>query len=86
MDRPPADDRSALSLAWSWATRVIVVAATMVVPALVGAWIDRKLGIVAVCMLIGLAIGVTAAIIQLIGIAKESESQGSRNKNKPPPT
>ncbi len=84
MDRPPADDRSALSLAWGWATRIIAVAATMVVPALLGAWIDQKLGTIAVFMLIGLAMGVTMAILQLMRIVKESQSQGPRTKTKPP--
>jgi F0F1-type ATP synthase assembly protein I len=86
MDRPPADDRSALSLAWSWASRIIAVSAMMVVPALIGAWVDQKLGTVAVCTLIGLALGVTAAIVQLMRIVKDSESEATRNKNKQPPT
>ena len=84
MDRPPADDRSALSLAWAWATRIIVVAATMVVPALIGAWIDQKLGTVAVFLLVGLALGVTAAIVQLMRIVKESQAASPRTKKKPP--
>ncbi len=66
MDRPPADDRSALSLAWAWGTRVTVIAAQMVVPGLIGYWIDEKLGTRIVFMLVGFAIGITSAIMQLV--------------------
>ncbi len=76
MDRPPADDRSALSLAWAWATRIIAVATTLVVPALIGYWIGQKFGEVwtIVLLLVGFAIGATGAVFQLMQITKESQS------------
>jgi len=76
MDRGPADDRSALSLAWGWATRIIAVATTLVVPALIGYWIGQKFGEVwtIVLLLIGFAIGATGAVFQLMQITKESQS------------
>jgi len=76
MDRGPADDRSALSLAWGWATRIIAVATTLVVPALIGYWIGQKFGEVwtIVLLLVGFAIGATGAVFQLMQITKESQS------------
>jgi UPF0716 family protein affecting phage T7 exclusion len=76
MDRGPADDRSALSLAWGWATRIIAVATTLVVPALIGYWIGQKFGEVwtIVLLLVGFAIGATGAVFQLMLITKESQS------------
>jgi hypothetical protein len=76
MDRPPADDRSALSLAWAWASRIIAVAATLVVPALIGFWIGQKFGDVwtIVLLLVGFALGSLGAVFQLMQIAKESQS------------
>ena len=84
MDRPPADDRSAISLAWAWGTRVTVVAAEMVVPGLIGHWIDTKLGIPLVFMLIGFALGITSAIMQLIRItAADTRAKHPSDKNYP---
>ena len=76
MDRGPADNRSALSLAWAWATRVIAVATTLVVPALIGYWIGQKFGDVwtIVLLLVGFALGATGAVFQLMQITKDSKS------------
>ncbi len=84
MDRHSADDRSAISLAWAWGTRVTVVAAEMVVPGLIGYWIDLKLGTRIVFMLIGFALGITTAIMQLIRItAAETRAKHPTDKNHP---
>ena len=72
MDRPSADDRSAVSLAVAWGTRVTAIAAEMVVPGLIGHWIDTKLGVPLVFMLIGFALGITTAIMQLIRITSSN--------------
>jgi hypothetical protein len=60
------DDRSALAVAWSWATRVMIVAAEMVVPGLVGYWIDQKIGTQVVLTLVGFAAGITLAVMHLV--------------------
>jgi F0F1-type ATP synthase assembly protein I len=83
MDRPPADDRSAISLAWAWATRIIVISAEMVLPALAGYWIDQRLGTKALFMLLGFALGITLAVLQLVRIAKESQQQQRRPPKNP---
>ena len=41
MNRPPEDDRSAISVAYAWATRVMVIAAEMVIAGLAGS-VDRS--------------------------------------------
>jgi UPF0716 family protein affecting phage T7 exclusion len=76
MDRGPADERSALSLAWAWATRIIAVATTLVVPALIGVWIGQKFGTVwtIVLLLVGFALGVVGAVFQMMQITKDSQS------------
>ena len=70
MDRPPEDDRSAISLAYAWATRVMVIAAEMVVPGLFGLWIDQKLGTLVLFALLGFAFGITIAIMHLVRMTK----------------
>jgi F0F1-type ATP synthase assembly protein I len=84
MDRPPEDDRSAISLAYAWATRIIAVAITLIVPALLGAWIGQKFGTAwtIVLLLVGFMLGVAGAVFQLMQITKDSksfQSNGSRD-------
>lgn len=76
MDRLPADDRSALAVAWSWATRVMVVAAEMVVPGLVGYWLDQKIGTYVVLTLVGFAVGITLAVMHLMRMTGPSARRG----------
>jgi F0F1-type ATP synthase assembly protein I len=55
-----------LAKAYQWSTRIMIVALEMVLPGMAGYWLDQRLGTVALFMLIGLAIGCTAAIMHLI--------------------
>jgi hypothetical protein len=69
----PSDDRSPIALAYQWAVRIMVVAMTMVLPALAGHWVDEQLGSVVLFLLIGLALGCTAATFQLIQIVRSNK-------------
>jgi len=86
MDRHPQDDRSAISLAYAWATRVMVIAAEMVVPGIVGVWIDRKLGTLLVFALAGFALGITLAIMHLVRMTKSDTDSKFSIEKKPPRT
>jgi F0F1-type ATP synthase assembly protein I len=77
----PSDDRSPAAKAYQWASRIMVVAITMVLPALAGHWVDKKLGTVVLFLLIGLGLGCTAAVFQLMQIAQAS-SGSTKTKNK----
>ena len=65
------DERSPMAKAAGWAARILPVAVEMVLPALIGTWIDRKLGTVAVFMLIGLGLGCFAATLHLMQLIKK---------------
>jgi hypothetical protein len=67
----PPDDRSPAAIAYAWASRIIVIALTMVLPGLAGHWVDTKLGTVVLFLLLGLALGCTAAALQLIHMVRE---------------
>ena len=75
MDRPPEDNRSIISLAYGWATTIIVIAAEMVVPGLIGLWIGRWLGVGAMIGLaiLGFAAGMTVAILHLLRLTKSKD-------------
>ena len=85
MDRPPSDDdRSAISLAYAWATRVMVIAVEMVLPGLLGLWIDQKLGTVVLFALAGFALGITVSIMHLVRMAKSENRTDPTGKHKSP--
>jgi F0F1-type ATP synthase assembly protein I len=84
MDRPPEDDRSVVAIAMAWASRIIALSASMVVPALIGAWIDQQLNTKVVFLLLGFALGISAAVVQLTRIVKESNSKSQSRPTKPP--
>lgn len=50
----------------------MVVSLEMILPGLIGLWIDRKLGTVLVFLLIGLAVGCTGGVWHVIRMTKSS--------------
>jgi len=75
------DDRSPLAQGIAWSTRVTAIALEMVVPGLIGLWIDRRLGTVAVFLFLGMILGVTTGILQLARLAA-SEGRGGPSDGK----
>ena len=69
-DRMPGDrmtdDRSAAAKAAAWASRIMTISLEMVVPGLIGYWLDTKLGTKFILMLAGFVLGFTAAIKHLL--------------------
>jgi F0F1-type ATP synthase assembly protein I len=71
MDHPPGDSRSAIAIAWAWSTRIMVIAAEMVVPGLLGYYfLDQKLGTKVLFLMIGLGAGMTGAILHLVRMTR----------------
>jgi hypothetical protein len=60
------DDRSAIARAVQLASSVTTVSLEMVLPVLVGHWIDRWLGVNAVFAILGGTVGLTAGIWSLV--------------------
>ncbi len=82
MSHPP-DNRAPWAAAWGWASLVISISLEMVLPGLLGYWVDRQLGTVMVFLVLGLALGMTAGLIQLIGIAKAGLPNGGPHGGRP---
>ncbi len=82
MSTPP-DDRSPTAVASLWASRVISVSVEMVLPGLIGLWLDTKLGTYILFAMLGFAAGLTMAIWHLIRMttpAKDGRSsEGARD-------
>ncbi|MGB1928215.1 MAG: AtpZ/AtpI family protein [Mariniblastus sp.] len=60
------DDRSPMAKSFSKASEVTSISIMMIVPGLVGYWIDQKVGSVLVFTLLGLALGMGVAFRQLM--------------------
>jgi F0F1-type ATP synthase assembly protein I len=77
------DDRAPLAQALSWSTAIITIALEMVLPAVLGLWVDRKLGTKMVFLILGAAAGLAGGMIHLIRLA--TASGGGTGKDKKPP-
>ena len=77
----PHDDRSPMAIAFEWSATVMTISAEMVVPGLMGYWLDQRLGTRALFLLVGFAIGGTLAGMQLMRIANRRTGQDEKNRN-----
>lgn len=66
------DSRSALAIAYAWAWRVIVISLEMVIPGLVGYWVDSRLGTKALFVVLGFLLGMAVGGVHLVQIARRS--------------
>ncbi len=69
------DDRSPMARGMEWVTRIMTISLEMVLPGLAGYWLDQKLHTVALFMLVGFALGCTAAVLQLIRLTRSTSAK-----------
>ena len=80
MNTPP-DDRSALTRAIELGSLATTIAMEMVVPIVLGYWLDRWLGTKAVFAILGGVLGMTGGLWHLIRLARQmSDKSGKRLK------
>ena len=79
--KPTDEDRAPIALAWAWATRIIGVSLVAVVPALLGYWLDRRIGSKVVFTLIGAALGMALGGWQLAQLVRQLERQQKSKDN-----
>ena len=75
MRSPQQDDRSRSAKAYHWASRVATVCLEMIVPGLLGLWIDQRIGTVVLLGVLGFAFGITIAIWHLLRMTGASGEQ-----------
>ena len=61
----PTDDRSLNAKAMSKVSEILACCLMMVIPALIGIWLDRTFSTMILFTLVGLVFGVTGAVLQL---------------------
>jgi ATP synthase protein I len=89
MTEPP-DDRPPYAVAAEWVSRITTVSLQMVLPAVLGFWVDQKLGTVMLFLVLGAILGMTTGMIQLVRMTstKADGVKAPRKKpeDKPPET
>jgi F0F1-type ATP synthase assembly protein I len=71
-----------MAKAVAWSSEAISIAAEMVVPGLIGLWIDRKLGTVMLFLVLGVALGMTLGLIHLVRLTKSLSDQSAPRKSR----
>lgn len=76
----PRDDRFPIAQALSLASTVTTIALTMVVPALLGHWLDQWLGLPPLFAALGGALGLYAGIRALLELVRPKTDSQDRNR------
>jgi len=58
-----------MALAMEWVSRILAVVAVMVVPGLVGGWLDQRWG-TGFLTLLGFALGLTVGTVYLVAVTR----------------
>jgi len=74
------DDRSPMAKSFSKASEVTSISIMMIVPGLIGYWIDQKVGSVLVFTLLGLVLGMGVAVRQLMLLVSVPVDMGQVSK------
>ncbi|MGQ9575663.1 MAG: AtpZ/AtpI family protein [Thermoguttaceae bacterium] len=69
----PPDNRHPLAVAVQWASHGTTIALEMVIPGVVGLWIDRQLGTVMVFLVLGAILGLGAGMLHLVRLAAHAD-------------
>ncbi len=70
-----------MAIAMEWSATIMTISAEMVVPGLLGYWVDQWLGTRVVFLLLGFAVGGTLATLALMRIAKTSSTPSGDTKH-----
>lgn len=71
------DDRSPVAAAFAWVSRITTIAIGMVVPGIIGFWVDHKFGTLVFFTILGCGIGVSMGVWQLVRLANPRSNTNS---------
>ena len=77
------DGPTLIAIAYGWAARIMTVALEMVVPGLIGVWLDNRLGTKVVFVLLGFGGGCTLAVWHLIRMTAAKDGPNGNSSNGP---
>ncbi len=70
-----------MAKAVAWSSEVISIAIEMVLPMLLGIWLDRKLGTVMVFVLLGAVLGFSLGLFHLVRLTKPRHGSSAPDKS-----
>ena len=65
------DTRSSMAQAVGWSSRITAISLGMGLPGLFGYWIDKQLGTEPVFLILGVVLGLTSGLWQLVKLAEK---------------
>jgi F0F1-type ATP synthase assembly protein I len=77
------DDRSSIAEAWAWVSRITSVALEMVLPGVLGYWLDQKLGTVLVFLVLGVILGMAGGLIHLVRMTQPQKRGAPLGESRP---
>lgn len=66
----PRNDTSPFVLAMQWSSRITTISLELVVPVLIGYWLDRRWGTLPLLIIVGVILGFVTATLSLLQLAK----------------
>ncbi len=70
-----------MAQAIAWSSRITTICLEMVIPAVIGCWLDQRLGTGMVFVVLGAAAGMTAGMVHLVRIANAEGKTSSDGKS-----
>jgi ATP synthase protein I len=67
------DERSPFSLAMEWTSRITTISLELVVPVLIGYWLDQRLGTRVLFLILGVMLGFATATLSLVRLARSTD-------------
>ncbi len=75
------EPRSKLAVGMEWATRATSIGLEFVLPTLLGAFLDSKLGTSPLCVVLGAFVGFGVGMTHILRIAKDGTGETPRGKS-----
>ena len=69
------DDRSPFALAYEWSARITSISLELVVPVLIGYWLDQRWGTLPLLLIVGVILGFATATLSLLRLTKPPNSK-----------
>lgn len=64
------DDRSPYAVAYEWTARITSISLELIIPILVGVWLDQWLHLTPLFLIVGVTLGFVTATLSLIRLTK----------------
>jgi len=74
MNKNAPDDRSPMTLAIEWSTRLMTIGLEMALPAAAGHWLDLRIGTSPIFVILGAMLGFAVGMFHLMQIARQQGS------------